>query len=368
MNGNYVTLFNGLTLLIKPTHRIGQFLYCYHWFNNSWVPLELNMNIISDMRYVKFAEPTNPYNTSINNFFNDTVTNTFTSIPNTLDSYLASGKKIFTNISTHTDKTRSDTVICPVFPEIESEWFYKGFPSKLKVGGTNSNLIKYIPIHFYATKNGNETFTLPKLPDRLGYLDSNNHFSQTFVWKGPFKKGNLLFTVLLNKNDSACKGCRLNNSSYWNLITEFDDAGAESKDKKSLTLTSGIKENECYSMALSIGSHISTNSNKNNRYKIYNKLSSELSESFNSNVSILEEITTNSSIEFKPQSKPQRIAAYQFVESFKIDIDDLLQEKIKFFNNSDINFVANFTKAKFEEKVFDYNTHYFAKAFVLDLR
>ncbi|AEB76353.1 hypothetical protein [Clostridium botulinum] len=368
MNGNYVTLLNGLTLLIKPTHRIGQSLYCYHWFNNSWVPLELNMNTISDMRYVKFDEPKNPYNTSTNKFFNYNTTNSFTSIPDTVDSYLPGGKEIFTNISTHTDKTRSDTVISPVFPKIESEWFYEGFPSKLKVGGTNSNLIKYIPIHFYATKNGNETFTLPKLPDRLGYLDSNNNFSETFVWKGLFKKGSLLFTVLLDKNDSACKGCRLNNSSHWNLIKEFDNVSARSEAKKCLTLTSGIKENECYSMALSIGSHVFTNSTRNNISELYNKLSAELSKSFNSNVSILQEIATNSSIEFEPQLKSQRIATYQFIESFKIDTDDLLQKKIKFFNDSNMNFVTNFTKAKFEEKIFDYNTHYFAKAFVLNPR
>ncbi|KEI10222.1 hypothetical protein Z957_00380 [Clostridium sp. K25] len=364
MNGNYVTLLNGLTLLIKPTHRIGQSLYCYHWFNNSWVPLELTINTISDMRYVKFDEPTNPYS----DYFNDNITNNFTSLPNINESYVTGGKEIFTSINTYTDKSRSDTVISPVFPEIQPNWFYEGFPSKLIVGGTNSDLIKFIPISFYATRNGNETFTLPKLPDRLGYLNSDNDFVETLVWKGPFKKGSLLFTVLLNKNDSYCQGCKLNNSSYWNLITQCNDISAKSKAKKSLTLTSGIKKNECYSMALSIGSYISTNSNINNTSKIYSKLSCELSKAFNSNVSILEETTTTSSIEFKPQSKSQKIATYQFVESFKIDTDDLLQEKIKFFNNSDINFVSNFTESKFQEKVFDYNTHYFAKVFVLNPR
>src|SRR3712207_6597697 len=83
MNANYITLFNGLTLLIKPSHKLGKSLYCYHWFNNSWIPIKLDINTIADMRYVKLHEPTmSVYNDSVEEMFNAKLRECLSTIPN----------------------------------------------------------------------------------------------------------------------------------------------------------------------------------------------------------------------------------------------------------------------------------------------
>lgn len=358
MNVNYITLFNGLTLLIKPTCRLGQSLQCYHYFNNSWIPLELNINAIADMRNIEIfdSEPPKEHLT-INN---STSTN--------------SGKKIFKNttmdikfINLESSKESSkDTVISPVFPEIDSNWFYTGFPSKLKVGGTSGNLIEYIPIYFYATKDGNEMLTLPKLPDRLGYLDKNSVFHEDLIFEGPFEKGDLLFTLLLNKNTPSCSKCKIINTSYWKILSEYSNIDARSETNKSITFTSGTAVDNRDSMALCIGSNIADNSLSKTNHEILDKISNDLSHSFNSNVCISEELTTTHTIRFKPQPKAQRIATYQFVEKYTLDSTDSLEENISFFNNKTKNFIATFAKGKFEARSFNYNTNYFASAFVLN--
>ncbi|AYF54632.1 hypothetical protein DFH04_07920 [Clostridium novyi] len=376
MNANYITLFNGLTLLIKPSHKLGKSLYCYHWFNNSWVPIKLDINTIADMRYVKLHEPTmSVYNDSVEEMFNAKLREGLSTIPNTYSQAKSGGSELLTNtqsgiktmpvMSTGT-KPSYGTVISPVFPKVDSNWFYTGFPGKLTVGGANGNLIQYIPIFFYATRDGNEKFTLPTVPGRIGYLDTNNSFQDTIVWDGPFKKGQLLFTLLLDKNDPSCKDSKVNDTSYWNLLTEFSNIDPGSGASKSISITSGITQSQGFTMGLSVGAKVGVEFGLEGIGKISTELSTQLSTSFSVGVSISQQISTTDTVEFKPQPKTQRISTYQFIEQYKIEAAQPLKTKINSLNDKNKSYVANFAQGKFEPNPFDYGSRYFAKAFVLE--
>lgn len=347
----YVTFYNGITIPIKNYYRVGRFLYCYYWFNNAWTPT------ILDCLLIKNICNTHPYFYKMRAYNGDSelLTNTKTGIKPV--SVATPGGNIAVALG---------TVIPPVFPPINPNWFYTGFPTNIPVGSENGDLVDYIPIYFYATRNGTEKFTLPKLPDRLGYLDSNNVFTETLVWDKPFKKGDLLFTLLLDKNNPACAGSKINNMSYWNLLTEFSNIDPGSTATKTITITSGITKQESYSMSLSIGSKVGVEAGIEGIGKISAELSTQLSTSFNSNVSITEQITTTDTVEFKAQPRTQRIATYQFIERFKIDAANPLKEKVNSFNDPTKNYIANFAKADFQGTPFNYGSRYFAKAFVLE--
>ncbi|KEH91295.1 hypothetical protein Z965_00065 [Clostridium novyi A str. BKT29909] len=363
MNTFYITLFNGLTLMVKPTEILGKYLYCYHWFNNSWIPISLNIDSISDIRNLTILENTLPnYNVySIKSMYRTD----------------SGGTELLLNTSGGFKTTQllkqgananfqSGTVIAPVFPKIDPNWFYTGFPTKVPVGNAKGNLIDYIPIFFYATRDGNEKFTLPTIPGRIGFLDKNNEFKDTIIWNGPFKKGDLLFTLLLDKNDPSANGSKILNNSYWNLLTEFSNIDPGSSATKSITITSGITKTESTSLGLSIGSRIGLEIGLESIGKISAELSTQLSTSFNTSVSITQQITTTDTVEFKPQPRTQRIATYQFIEQYEIDAAQPLKDKISFFNDATKNYIANFTKAEFNPTSFDYSSRYFAKAFVLE--
>lgn len=405
MYADYITLSNGLTVLIKEAYRTEDAINCYYLFNDIWVPTTLDVNSIVNIRSVQLDEPEVPM---FDNFSEDCCYRNSCSFEETSNSYPCFGKnnnKFFTNenssesnnefftngengennseLFTNTENGIEDispnlskglnasmpnfgTVIAPVFPKIQSYWFYTGFPTKLNVGGANGNLIDFIPIFFYATKDGNETFTLPKLPDRLGYLDQNNNFTESLFWSGPFKKGNLLFILLLDKNDPSTVGSKLANHSYWSLLTEFSNIDPGSTASKSITISSGISKEQSEEMSFSIGSRVSVEIGIEDIAKVSAELSSQLSSSFSTSVSISKQITTTDTVEFKAQPRTQRIATYQFIEQYEIDAANALKEKLANFNDKNKNYIANFAKADFQVKPFDYESRYFAKAFVLE--
>lgn len=362
MHIKQITFYNGMKIIVTNCYKVNRFLYCYYWFNNCWFPTVLDYFAILDIcEYKSFKFNNRNYQRSHNTYGraysggSDIFTNTENGIK--LTSVSAPGGNI---------SLTSGTVVPPVFPDINPNWFYTGFPTNVSVGALDGNLVDYIPIYFYATKNGTESFTLPKLPDRVGYLDSDNVFTETLVYNSSFKKGDLLFTLLLDKNDPACANSKINNKSYWNLLTEFSNIDPGSTATKTITITSGITKQESYSMSLSIGSKVGIEAGLEGIGKISAEISSQLSNSFNSSVSITQQITTTDTVEFKAQPRTQRIATYQFIERFTIDAADPLKEKVNSFNNATKNYVANFAKADFEAVPFDYGSRYFAKAFVLE--
>ncbi|WP_050606901.1 hypothetical protein [Clostridium niameyense] len=371
MNIAYVTLYNNMTFMIKPSYKSGRWLYCHYWYNNMWIPSILDMYSVVNISYMNPNESTMP-------MYNNIYQGYLEKYPNKYRAPINSGSELLMNTSGGFKPMAAlkgvsggaqpgyGTVIAPVFPKIDPNWFYTGFPTKLTVGNANGALIDYIPIFFYATKDGNEKFTLPKLPDRVGYLDQNNKFTETLVWNGPFKKGNLLFTLLLDKNDPACKGSTIDNTSYWNLLTEFSNIDPGSTASKSISITSGITKQESYSMSLTIGSKVAVEVGIEGIGKISTELSAQLSSSFGGSVSITSQITTTDTVNFKAQDRTQRISTYQFVEQYKIGAADPLKAKVNVFNDPNRNYVANFAKAGFEPRPFDYQSRYFAKAFVLE--
>ncbi|KEH99110.1 hypothetical protein Z962_06235 [Clostridium botulinum C/D str. BKT12695] len=363
MNTFYITLYNGLTFLIKPIEVSREHLYCYHWLNNSWTPISLNMDSISDIRNLTVLENTLPnyphFNLNIENMYRD-ISDGTEILMNTNNGF------IYTTSLKQGANSKSGTVIAPVFPKIDPNWFYTGFPTKVPVGNAKGNLVDYIPIFFYATRDGNENFTLPTIPGRIGFIDKNNEFKDTIVWNGSFKRGDLLFTLLLDKNDPSARGSSLLNNSYWNLLTEFSNIDPGSSATKSISITSGITKNESRSLGFSIGSKIGVEVGIESIAKISAELSTQLSTSFNTGVSITQQITTTDTVEFKPQARTQRIATYQFIEQYEINAAEPLKDKLKFFNDPTKNYIANFARAEFKPTSFDYSSRYFAKAFVLE--
>ncbi|AWZ48927.1 hypothetical protein C3495_08925 [Clostridiaceae bacterium 14S0207] len=376
MKANYATLDNGSTIIIKADYRLGDQLYFHYWFKNSWIPTSININKIARMRPIKLHEPTmTPYDDSAQKAFFAKMTDGFTNIPNTYRVGTNGGNELFTNnpsgirpmlLKSTGTAPNTGTVVYPVFPKIEPNWFYTGFPAKLTVGGAKGNLVEFVPIFFYAKRDGNEKFTLPKLPDRIGYLDNNNVFTETLVWDGPFKKGGLMFTLLLDKNSPVCAGSKLNDTSYWNLMTEFSNIDPGSTATKAITITSGITKTQGFSMGLSIGSRIGVEVGIEGIAKVTAELSVQLSTSFSTEVAISQQISTTDTVEFKAQDRTQRISTYQFIEQYNIDAAAPLKQKVDSLNDKNKNYVANFAEGKFQPAPFNYGSRYFAKAFVLE--
>lgn len=278
---------------------------------------------------------------------------------------ISNNKSIYQQSSENVMQSNYGTVIRPIFPDTNACWYYSGFPSKLNVGKKEGDLIDYIPICFYATRNGNETFILPKLPDRIGYINTNNEFSESLSWNGSFKSGQLMFTLLLYKNDSCCKGSVVTNNSYWSLMTEFSKVNPNVTASKTITVTSGIPKQEIYNFETSIGSSTLIKSQLKDINEISKILTINLRKTFNVTIEISEQSSTTDTVTFKSRPVQNRIAIFQFYESFRINPAQPLMDKISDLNNKKYNYLAKFSKATFRPLEFQYNTKYFAKAFVL---
>lgn len=365
MDIKHVTFHNGLSILLCPIQQQESMLYGYYLLNGYWMPTVLDVHTINTIK-----DTVSDYNHYISHMIPEalkqanTPPSSFIDIPGTYRFSRAGGSELFTNNPTgfepmqpqllggsgspsDTKGNNFGTVVAPVFPKVEPNWYYTGFPAKVAVGGSQGNLIDYIPIYFYATRDGNEKFTLPKLPDRLGYLDTNNTFTETLVWDGSFKKDQLLFVVLLDKKDPACAGSKVNNNSYWGLMTEFSNIDPGSTASKTITITSGVSKEKSFTFSTSIGMKITAKAGIPGIVELSQEFSASLSTSFGSKIDVSSQVTTSDTVNFQAQDKTQRIATFQFFEQYNINAAKPLQDKVKDYNNKSKNYVANFAHLKF---------------------
>ncbi|WDV45486.1 hypothetical protein PV797_18490 [Clostridiaceae bacterium M8S5] len=248
----------------------------------------------------------------------------------------------------------------PSFPEPQRSWRYTGLPSKIDITKKNGELIEYVPIHIYATKDGNQSVILSKSSNILGYLDVDNNFYKSFHLNSYFKKDQLLFILLLDKISPSCKGCSINKNSYWSLITETPSYNLE-EHPYYITLNCGLTNNDIPVFNLAIGSNTFIN---NNNGRLYSMLSNKLSSSFNTNINISNYLTKTNKLTFKNDSLSKSISIYQYNEVYSISPSNSLISKINELNNSD--YIGSFARATFKPTVYEYNCNIFSKSFIYD--
>ena len=361
-----ITLANGYSFIVRDYHIFNNIFYCYYFHNNCWIPTSIFSNNIVKLEHFDmfFTTKPEPAKDPVVPIPLAKVEEDSLRIPINCGSDILinsiSGLESITNRSNQFD-TFSDS---PSFPDISEDWYYSGFPVKLNSSTASGYLPQYIPISFHAIKDGKGKFKLSKLPDRLGYLDSKNNFKESIQWDGPYKKGDLMFTVLLNKDDPSCTDSVLKSTGYWSLLTELSNIKAENGTSKAITLSSGLTKAQLSKLGLSIGYNRTFNDSDNDNS--FDSFSKQLSSSFDSNISIYENITNTDVLNFSPKSKEQRVAIYQYIQEFTIVSGGALGNKINQWNNTLKNFVPSFAKGSFAPSSFTFETEYFAKAFILN--
>ena len=321
----------------------------------------VNKNNISFLFYVVSEDNNNYYGYHNNRYTYVNKTNIESIEPTTLKTNSV-GKYGGSSLLTQRTRSSYGTVVAPVFPDISSDWYYYGFPSKVAVASTLGSIVAVIPLDVYAVNSGSLYFGLGTPPDRYGYLDQNGAFSTTFYKNMQFKAGDYLFTILLKKEFYPLT--QLNVNSYWNLLMEISGVDAGSTSSMNISMTSGMSSSQTTEFGISIGSTIGFEAGTDFA-KVTAQLSIELSASFSTTVEVNQSLTTSATVDFQSQLKDQRIACYQFIEGYSISLGQDIINLVNSFNQNGGGFGANWLKAQVSTYQAPYATNYFRKAYVL---
>ncbi|PAB60620.1 hypothetical protein [Anaeromicrobium sediminis] len=254
------------------------------------------------------------------------------------------------------------------FPQIDPNWFYAGFPSKIVVDETPGSLLDYVPISVYAKMNTPGIFLiLPKYEDRLGYLDINGAFVKEYNKPVSFKRGQRIFTILIDKNSEIARDSYLLCNSYWSLLSETSGIEPDTITSKTINLNFGINKSEFYKLGNSTGIYSPDPEKEREYFHELRKIDSTLyTQAFRKNIEIHSKQELNLHMEFEPQSKAQKIAAYQFCQQFSIKPGKRLLEYVDKLNDRKYNPYASFSIAKFDCNPYSYKTKYCKEAVVLE--
>lgn len=356
----HVVMMDDKRHIVKVINIYEKEIQCLYYTHRGWKPMTMHKQHIK--KFMPMEKEQHNMHMDYDSFSDNELLKKKTS--NEILIATPRGFKQLNNIVT-SQGSHMGTVVAPVFPKIQDNWFYTGFPGSLAAGGKNGSLVNFIPITFTAKKSDKFHFILPPLPDRVGYLDMEGKFSESLDFETSFTKGQMLFTLLLKKDDPACKDSLITNSSYWKLMTEFSGIDPGSTASKSISITSGISKIDSFNMGLSIGATIGVKAGLEGIAEVTAEFSEQLSLSFGTSVTVSQQVTTTDTVEFKAQPVEQRIATYQFYENYEIKGAKPLKDKVNYFNNPKYNAIANIATADYVPKAYDYQTRYFRKAFVL---
>ena len=391
---SYITFYNNKKIIVKPAYRDGRFLYGHFYEDGRWSKTRIDMRYVGKLesREVKFINGRLCENIDedrvrevVGVYYKNGVKykeeNTY--MPDEegkseenpkLYAYVnPGGSEIFINamqgivpsVGNNVENTGSGTVTSPKFPQVDSKWYEEGFPLQIYIDKKEGKLIDYIPVDFYAIKDGEEKFVLPKLSDRLGYLDCNDNFSEELQWEGSFTRGQFMFTLLLDKSHMCCNDSKVYSNAYWELITELSDIKAGEGVTKEITIKSGITKPQSVELSAAIGSRVGFDADLEEIGSISSELSYQLSSCFDVGVSLTQQVSTTDKVVFLPQERDQRIATYQFIEKYTLIAGDTLEERIIDLNNTKKNPLANIARAEIQGNSYDYPSKYYAKVYVL---
>lgn len=266
-------------------------------------------------------------------------------------------------------KSSASSAVPVVFPKVDTNWFYQGYPQTVDAGTAAGSLIEYVPVSFYARRSGRVDIGMNPIDIYVGYINTDGNYVSTVDIHRNFNQGDFVFAILLNKYAGAANGTKINNFSYWTLLSEVSNIQPGQEVTKQVSVTSGVTTQESKTFATTVGSTVGFKAGFEGS-EISASLSISLSQSFSSSISVTTQQTVTDSITFPSQDKVQRDAIYQFVERYNIIpggplmgwrdyLNGTSTDEAKFFSNQ---FVCSVEQAP----PFDYPSRYYATSFVLD--
>jgi hypothetical protein len=254
------------------------------------------------------------------------------------------------------------------FPKADPNWFHRGFPSKIVVEETQGSLLDYVPINVYAKISTPSMFLiLPKYEDRLGYLDMNGTFVKEYNKPISFKRGQKIFTILIDKNANVARGSHLLCTSYWSLLSQASGLEPDVISSNTIHLNFGIDKSEFYQLGNSTGIYSPDPEKEKEYFHQLRKIDSTIyTQSFRKKINIESKEELSIHVDFEPQSKAQKIAAYQLCQQFSIRPGKRLLDYVDKLNDKKYNPYATFSKAQFDYNAYSYKTKYCEKSLVLE--
>lgn len=256
-----------------------------------------------------------------------------------------------------------------IFPKADPNWYLYGYPGTVDAGKADGGLVDYIPVTFYARNSGKIYIGMNEIDIYKGYLDSSGKYVKTFDSGGRYyNKGDYVFTILLSKNAGAARYSKIENDSYWNLLSDISNIQPGQTITKSVSVTSGVTTEESKTFSTTIGSTVGFEAGIDGA-KVSASLSLSLTNSFSTSVSVSTQITVTDTVNFPAQEKAQRAALYQFQEKYKIIPGGPLNGWKDYLNGTSSD-EAKFFSSRFvcsieQPPAFDYPSKYFATSFVL---
>lgn len=255
------------------------------------------------------------------------------------------------------------------FPDPDPNWFFDGYPEFVKAGSANGSPVDYIPVSFYAKKNGKITIAFDEIDIYVGYLNTQGKYVKTIQIDSNFNQGDFVFAILLSKYAGAARYTMIRDTSYWGLLSEVSNIQPNQTVTKAVTITSGVTTEESRELSSTIGATVGFKAGISGA-EISASLSASLTQSFESSVAITMEITVTDTVTFAPQKREQRAAIYQFAANYEIVpasplmgwrdyLNGTSTDEARFFSSQ---LVCNVDQAP----PFTYPSRYFATSFVVE--
>lgn len=264
-----------------------------------------------------------------------------------------------------------DTPVPVIFPDADPSWFYNGYPGVVDAGTADGTLVDYIPVSFYAKYSGKVQIALNENPDLyVGYIDHNGNFTKTISYnQANFNKGDFVFATLVNKTAKIAVDSKIENRSYWSLLSEVSNILPGQTLSKAVSVTTGVTNQESKTFSTTVGATVGFKAGFSGS-EISASLSTSLTKSFSSSVSVTTQQTITDTINFPAQDRKQRAALYQFIEKYNMKPGKQLVLWRDYLNSTQtqesIVFSKQFVCSIQQPPPFDYPSKYYATSFILE--
>lgn len=249
------------------------------------------------------------------------------------------------------------------FPLVDPQWFYNGLPGSLIATGPllEGDPIDFVPVPFYV-RNGPLTIRVERSEDPnivVGFLDGNKNPVNIPFNAGSVPTNAIAFYALYDAEyfQNTFPESILARRNRWMLLSDFGGVGPGSTASQTLAITSGFTTTETRQFAIEIGASIGGSGSGLNA-----NLSLKVTESFSTSITISQQQTVSTTVNFPAQPFAQRIGMYQFCSEYEILPGPAFQE----FSDSLFNSGSSLIPLLGNTAPFLYPTNRFQKVFVLE--